>query len=528
VRSAYDITVCVGKTADTPVVFALSCPLFSAQKTFRLRIPVRNSACRGATKKEPAAIMKKFATKLLCAAILATPLSGLSSTLIDVYNMALENDPQLGAARAAYEAGLEFRNISRSALLPRVVGSAEYSETDSDEYSRSVFVLDGNTVNSGSRGSGDADQTVFALSLTQPIFNLPAWYDHKRGATVSEQARTRFAADQQDLILRVTEAYFNVLRASENLSSAIAEEEAIGRQLEQTRQRYEVGLLPITDVHEAQATFDDARVNTLELRGALNVAFEALEVLTGQPHGQLAGLTGNFPVQNPEPENREEWVLFSLQNNLDLKAAQLARDAAGHNADARKAEHLPTLTGSYNYRDSDQDKSFRGRNLNGDPINTPSINENESHVLALRLEMPIFTGGLVSANRRQAYHQFVEAEELARAAQRNVTQQARTAHLNVVTNAARVTARAQAITSAESALEATRAGYEVGTRNIVDVLFAERTLYQAKRNYANARYDYVASNLELKKVAGQLSPEDVQRLNAWLDPSLVIEPTIVR
>src|SRR5690606_21256389 len=122
--------------------------------------------------------------------------------------------------------------------------------------------------NSGSRGSGDADQTLFTLSLTQPIFNLPAWYDHKRGATISEHARILFAADQQDLILRVTEAYFNVLRASENLSSAIAEEEAIQRQLEQTRQRYEVGLLPLTDVHEAEAAYDDARVNTLELRGA--------------------------------------------------------------------------------------------------------------------------------------------------------------------------------------------------------------------------------------------------------------------
>ncbi len=468
--------------------------------------------------------MKKFATKLLCAAIFVAPLGALSNTLSDIYRLALDNDPQLRAARAAFEAGLEARNIGRAGLLPRVTGSAEYSEVDSDDFSRSFFILDGNQVESGSRGSGDTEQTVYTLSLNQPIFNLPAWHDFRRGTTVSEQARVAFAADQQSLILRVADAYFNVLRASENLTSAIAEEEAIGRQLEQTRQRYDVGLVPITDVHEAQAAFDDAHVNTLELRGALNVAFEALEVLTGQPHYQLAGLTEHFPIQEPEPAAREDWVLFSLRNNLDLKVAQLSRDAAGHNAEARKAEHLPTLTGSLSYRDSDQERSFRGRNLQGDPINTPSVNESQATTLALRLEMPIFTGGLISAQRRQAQHQFAEAGELANATQRNVTQQARTAHLNVMTNTARVKARQQAITSAESALEATRAGYEVGTRNIVDVLFAERTLYQAKRNYANARYDYIASSLELKKIAGQLSPEDIHQLNAWLDPSLVIEP----
>lgn len=469
--------------------------------------------------------MKKIARKLLCVAILASPVSGFSDTLTEIFDLALENDPQLRAAHAAYLAGKESRTIGRAGLLPRVSGSAEYSETDSDDFSRQVFVLDGLQVNSGSRGSGDAEQTAYGISLSQPIFDLPAWYDYKQGRAISEQARLQYAADQQDLILRVTEAYFNVLRASENLTSAIAEQEAIGRQLEQTRQRYEVGLLPITDVHEAQAAFDDARVNTLELRGALNVAFEALEVLTGKAHYQLAGLTGNFPVNDPEPAAREEWVTFSMQNNLDLKVSQLARDAASHNADARKAEHLPTLTGSYNYSDTDFDRSFKGRNLNGDPINTPSLNESEQSVVALRLDVPIFTGGLVSAQRRQAYQQYVQADETVNATQRNITQEARTSHLNVVTNAARVKARQQAIVSAESALEATRAGYEVGTRNIVDVLFAERTLYQAKRNYANARYDYIASTLALKKVAGQLSPDDVYQLNAWLDPALVIEPT---
>ena len=472
--------------------------------------------------------MKKTALNIAIAGLMLAPISGFSDSLTEIYELALGNDPQLRAANAAYMADKESKNIGRAGLLPQISGNAQYSETDSDESSRSVFVLDlGGTpqeVNSGTIGSGDSEQTTFGVSLNQPIFDLPAWYDYKQGSLISDRARFQYAADQQELILRVSEAYFNVLRASENLNSAVAEEQAIGRQLEQTRQRYEVGLLPITDVHEAQAAYDDAKVNTLELRGALNIAFEGLEVLTGQPHHQLAGLTDSFPINDPEPEAREAWVDFSLQNNLDLKVSQMAREAAEFNADARKAEHLPTITGTYNYSDSDSDKDFEGRNLQGSPINTPSSNNNESHTVAVRLDVPIFTGGLVSAQRRQAYQQYLQASEVFNSVQRNTIQDARNAHLRVVTNAARVKAREQAIRSAESALEATRAGYDVGTRNIVDVLFAERTLHQAKRNYANARYDYIASTLELKRTAGQLSPDDIYQLNAWLDPQLVIEP----
>lgn len=471
--------------------------------------------------------MRHFARNLTFAAFLLTPVCGFSETLSEIFDLALKNDPQLRAANAAYLAGNEAANIGRAGLLPQVVASAEYSEIDSDETSKSVFVLDDLEVNSGTSGDGDADQTAFTLSVQQPLFDLPAWYDYKQGKTVSEQARLQFAADQQNLIIRVANAYFDVLRASENLTSAIAEKEAIGRQLEQTKQRFEVGLLPITDVHEAQAAYDDASVNTLVLEGALQVAFEGLEVLTGQPHSQLAGLTDRFPVVPPDA-SREEWVKVAMANNLQLKLSQQGRDAARQNAEARKMEHLPTLTGSYSYGDTDFDKDFRGESLSGSPINTPSSSDDETHMVSVHLDVPIFSGGLVSAQRRQAYQRYAQADETANYVLRNTTQQARSAHLNVVTDAAAVQARQQAIKSAESALEATRAGYEVGTRNIVDVLFAERNLHQAKRNYANARYDYIFSSLNLKLVAGQLSPDDLYQLNAWVDPALVVAPVAVR
>ena len=450
--------------------------------------------------------------------------SASAETLTEIYELALQNDPQLRAAGAAYRAARENKAISRAGLLPQASLSAEYSESDSDDQSSRLI----GSITSVSDGESETDQTTYGLFVSQPVFNLPAWYDYKQGATVSRQARLQYQADQQGLIVRVTDAYFGVLNASENLSSAIAEEQAIARQLEQTRQRYEVGLLPITDVHEAQAAYDNAKVNTLVLQGALKVSFERLEVLTGQQHHQLAGLKGDFPAMEPDA-SREEWVEVSLENNLSLQISLLDRKAARHNADARKYEHLPTLTASYSYQDLEQDTLFDGISSFGgepEPLRSPSSVDSQTSTVAISLDMPIFTGGLVSAQRRQAMEQYVQAEENAHFAVRNTTQEARSAHLNVVTNAATVKARKQAVTSAESALEATRAGYEVGTRNIVDLLFAEQNLYQAKRDYANARYDYIASSLQLKQIAGQLSPEDVYQLNAWLDPGQPVTPSV--
>lgn len=470
--------------------------------------------------------MRHFARKLTLAALFACPAVGFSATLSEIYDLALQNDPQLRAANAAYLADREAKNIRRAGLLPQVAGTAEYAETDSDEDTSSVFVLNGLEVNSGVKGDGDADQTQFALSVQQPLFDLPAWFDYRQGKTVSEQARLQFADAQQELIIRVADAYFNVLRASDDLTSAISEQQAIGRQLEQIRQRYEVGLLPITDVHEAQAVYDNTSVNTLLLEGALRIAFEGLEVLTGQPEQQIAGLTATFPVQPPDAA-REDWVSKAMENNLQLRIAKQNLEAARNNATARKMEHMPTVTGNYSYSDTDYSKDFKGTNLLGTAINTPSSNDNQAHMMSVRLNVPIFTGGLVSAQRRQAGQQYAQADETLNYVLRNTTQQARNAHLVVVTAAATVGARMQAIKSAESALEATQAGYEVGTRNIVDVLLAERNLHAAKRNYANARYDYIKASLNLKRVAGQLSPDDIYQLNAWVDPALLVTPVVL-
>ena len=425
-----------------------------------------------------------------------------ADSLNDIYQAALQNDPVLRAARASFNAEREAKNISRAALLPRLSISGDYTEVEQNE----------NALTSPTLGLIDSETTAYNATLSQAIFDMPSWYNFQGAKKLSQSARAQFAADQQSLIIRVSQAYFTVLRAYDNLQTRNAEELAIQRQLEQTRERFEVGLLPVTDVHEAQAAFDDAAVNRLEARSAVNIAFEGLQVLTGQDHQVLAGLKDNFTASAPVPETNEDWVDLALANNFQLKVAELGKDAAYNQAKAAAAVRLPKISGRASYYDSDAE----GTNL-GNPFESLQ----DGHQYVISISMPIWGGG-VDAQRRQAKQRSIQSAESYTAAKRNTVQSARSKHQSVITNAARVKARRQAITSADSALSATQAGYEVGTRNIVDVLVAQRTLYRAKRNYANARYDYILSMMALKEVAGQLSPEDIASLNAWLDPKLVI------
>ena len=427
-----------------------------------------------------------------------------ADTLTDIYESALQNDPVLRAARASFNADRENKNIARGALLPQLSVSGEFTQTEINDDTLSVV---------STSGLIDTDETSYGLSLNQAIFDMPSWYSFQSGKAFSESAQAQFSADQQSLIIRVSEAYFNVLRAYDNQQTRDAEERAIQRQLEQTRERFEVGLLPVTDVHEAQAVFDDAAVNSLEARGALNIAFEGLQVLTGDNHKVLAGLTETFAATNPEPLSNQEWVDFAIGNNFQLKVAKLGKDAAYNSAKAATAARLPKVSGRVNYFDSDTD---------GTRYTSPFESQQDGHSVVISVTMPIWMGGSVDAQRRQAKQRSIASDEGYIATKRNTVQAARSLHQLVLTNTARVKARKQSITSADSALQATQAGYEVGTRNIVDVLVAQRTVYQARRNYSNARYDYILSMMRLKEVAGQLSPEDVYQLNAWLDPQRVI------
>ena len=342
---------------------------------------------------------------------------------------------------------------------------------------------------------------------------MSAWFRFKSGKERTKQAQAQFSFDQQDVIVRVAEAYFDVLRQIDNLEASKAEERATKRQLEQTQQRFDVGLIAITDVHEARAVFDTTVVRRLTDEGNLGTSLESLTVLTGQEHQNLWLLNKDFPVVDPDPMSRDEWVQFALKNNYALKAALYAAESARQNATAKRMGHAPTITGSFSYNDQDRNGEV---SVTGTSLIIPQDQESDGTSMVLRLQVPLYSGGRVSSIRRQAYQQYNVALQNKIETQRVVIRNARSSHLTVSNDVQRVNARQQSIVSTSSALDATEAGYEVGTRNIVDVLQAQRSLYSSIRDYANSRYDYVLNMLRLKRAAGILTPQDTYDISKWL------------
>ena len=450
----------------------------------------------------------------LAVALCAGSLSAQADTLADIYELALKNDAKLKGAEASYRANIENEEQAFSALLPQISGSASYAQTDvENDQLGNDGVSAGQVQTSVNR---DTDSESYSISLTQQIFNLPSWFAFKSGKETTKQAEAQFAFDQQDFIVRVSEAYFDVLRAIDNLEASKAEERATKRQLEQTQQRFDVGLIAITDVHEARAVYDSTVVQRLTDEGDLGTAYESLTVLTGQHHANLWLLNKDFPVINPDPMERSEWVTFALQNNFALKASLYEMEAARQNAAAKKWEHAPKIRGNFTYNDytEDGDGDFTSPVV---PTSSQLVDTSrETETLTFTLEIPIYTGGGVSSQRRQAYEQYNIALQNKIDTQRTVIRNTRASHITVSTDVQRVKARQQAIVSTSSALDATQAGYEVGTRNIVDVLQAQRGLYSSIRDYSNSRYDYVLSMLKLKRAAGILSPQDLYDINKWM------------
>ncbi len=465
---------------------------------------------------------------LLTAALFSSALSaniGYSDTLLDVYELALQNDPQLKAAEATYRANREAENLGRAALLPQISGQASFQQLDATSNGKTA-TSSGNSspLGLGSSSSftvidqevvSDTETTAYSVSLNQALFDLPAWFSFKAGKKLNEQAEAQLAYDQQQLIVRVAEAYFDVLRAQENLNAARSEEKAGKRQLEQTQQRFDVGLIAITDVHEARAVYDGIVAQRLGFEGQLAIARENLSILTGQHHDELWTLKDDFPVTLPSPNNRAEWVDFALQHNNQLKVALAGNDAAHQTAKAKKMEHLPKISGSFSYRNEEVDgsRTFTPEGF----TSVPPDSDTESEVLQFTLSMPLFAGGAVSASRRQALENFHAAQSQLQLVQRQVVTGTRAQHIAVSTDVQTVKARKLSTISALSALDATNAGYEVGTRNIVEVLDAQRRLYASMRDYSSSRYDYVIDVLKLKLNAGTLNPSDLQDINKWLE-----------
>lgn len=463
--------------------------------------------------------MKQLSTALLLAALsLALPSHGES--LLDIYELALENDALLKSQEAQYLANIEQENIARSPLLPQV--NVGYGYTDTVAKSTSQQILGFSQLGVPTVGEGfnksDTETKGYDVSLSQTLFNLSAWFTYKSGQAFSQQAEAELEANTQDLIVRVVEAYFGVLRAQDNLSAAQAQERAFERQLEQSQQRFEVGLIAITDVYEAEAARDLSQVQRIVEENNVAVAQERLSVLTGQSHGELFRLSEEFGIKIPEPADRAAWVDFALENNARLAASRYAEESARQGANAGKAGHAPTVTATYQYSDTETSGS---RIADPAPIFlVDPQSEQTRESIGVRVDWPLFSGGRISATRRQSEQRYLAAKESRINLQRSTITAARSLHMTVVSDVSRVNARQQAIKSTQSALDATEAGYEVGTRNIVDVLNAQNKVFSAERDYSNSRYDFIINSLKLKQNAGTLSPEDISSL----DNNLVAPP----
>ncbi|NQX87882.1 MAG: TolC family outer membrane protein [Halioglobus sp.] len=461
--------------------------------------------------------MKNLAGALALLVLHLSATSVRADSLQDIYELALENDAQLKAEEATYLARRETENLSRSALLPQIGTAYTYQNSDTDTKAISPDFTQREIPAIRTKASRDIDTDGYVISLDQTLFDLSAWFSFQSGKEVTKEAEATFAANQQNLIVRVVEAYLRVLRAQDNLSASQAQERAFERQLEQTQQRFEVGLIAITDVYEAQAARDLAQVERIIDENDVQVALERLSVLTGQPnHGDLNVLVEDFAINPPDPLDRAAWVEFALANNFDVLASRYREEAARQSAKSSRFEHAPKVTGGYQYSDLDTNGSLDVRPNTG--FNTSPDSSVDEKMWQVELSLPLYSGGAISAGRRQAAQEFNAAREDRINLTRNTVTNTRSLHMTVVSDVSRIAARKQSIVSSKSSVDATQAGYEVGTRNVVDVLNAQNTLFSAERDYANSRYDYILNMMRLKEQAGLLSPEDVIVLDSFLVP----------
>ena len=444
-------------------------------------------------------MFSKYKSKLFLIILLSGHLT--AENLLDIYNEALENDPTFKSAEYSYLADKEIVVQGRAALLPSITlsGSTNWNEYYQDD----VLQQEYNSFSKSAR-------------VSQPLFRLDTWFNFKRSKSLTNAAEAEFAYEQQNLILRTAELYFGVLRAIDNLNAAISEEKAIKKQLDQAQQRYEVGLSAITGVQEAQLAYDLSKAARINNEGNLFSAREALNALIGREIFSLDELGEDLQISSPFPNSKEDWVNLALKNNYQLKASYLRKDAAKSNARSAASNHLPKIDIVGSGSDSETNQfNYEGFSINGQGIPVPAVTGRRNY--AIQLSVPIFQGGAVSSRRKQAYSQYNQADENTLFTERRIIQEVRSQFSNVNTLVANVNAQKQAVISATSALEATQVGYKVGTRNVVDLLQAEKNLYSAEKNLANAKYDYILANLRLALAAGTIDPGDIIEINNLLN-----------
>lgn len=436
--------------------------------------------------------------------------TAMAEDLVDVLNVALEKDPQLKAAKYNQQASEENKKQALANFLPQVSGSWSKTESDSEtEYS------DG-SVSDPPKSESDG----WSVSLSQSIYDHANFIGMKQADLQKAKGMAQYDMAEQDFLIRLAQSYFDVLTNIDAVKFAESEEKAIQRQLEQAEQRYEVGLAAITDVHEARAQYDGSRASVINAKNLLDDSKEALYEITRTYYSNLNALPDNIEeIQLPE-KDIQAWEKLALSNNPDLGISRIDAEIAEYSIKMQQSGHLPTVDLSASLSSSNSKGStfiLPSQDPNGSPVvqEFPD-SERDSNSITLSVNVPIFSGGRTSSLTRQSRLQYKAAMENLDRTTFSTVRNVRNALHNVEAGWSSVQARSLAVVSAKSAEEATAAGFEVGTRNIVEVLNSQRSLYQAQRDYSQAKHDYLMNILKLKRAAGVLEQQDVVNINSLL------------
>jgi outer membrane protein len=412
--------------------------------------------------------------------------------LLEIYELALDNDPVLKRTRDNQLAVGETKNQSIANFLPVVSAAVKF--TPSRIYnSRSTYQ------GSGVQKYADNNYTV---NLTQPLFHWEHWIQLSQSDNQIAQAEADYQAELQKLTVKITEAYFNELSAKDNLAFTSAEKEAIARLLEQVKEQFAIGLIDITEVNQAQASFDGATANEIEAFNNVDNQKQALIEIIGEQDIMLNGLGENIPLVRPEPNDMSAWSNTAEVANFNIISAFNQMEFARKSINLQRNGHLPKLDLVASYGEYDTTSSF---GLIGD-----------TETVGLSLNVPLFEGGAVNSRTRQAGYKYEQAKDFLIATKRTVKRQVNDAYRGITTSISRVGSLKTAVNSAEIALQATEAGFDVGTRTLVEVLNEQRNLYRAKRDYSRTRYDYLLNSIKLKQAASSLVQQDLEQINRLL------------
>ncbi len=418
--------------------------------------------------------------------------------LMHAYQDALMNDPAFRAAISTRLSQREAKPQALAALLPNVTGSALVQQNHTDVKS-SVFGVPS--------GTATLDAYDYQLNISQPVFDYTHWMKLRQANAIVKQAQANFDASAQNLMIRVAQAYFNVLQAEDTLRYTTAEKEANAKQYQQAKERYRVGVEPITSVNEARAGYDSAVAAEIAAKNTVENSYEALWQITGKRYPQLAKLKGgNLPLIKPTPANVDAWVNTAQKQNYTLLAAKYAMQASRENIKVQRGGHIPTLDFIASY---DTQKNNQVFFEDGD-IRT------RTGSFGVQLSVPVYQGGAINSQTKQAAYDYQTSMAQYHQNYRSTVTGTRQSFNDVISGISQIKADRQAVISAMSSLESTTASYQVGTRTMVDVLNEQKNLYNSQRQLAVDQYSYINSILALKQYAGTLSANDLMELNSWL------------